>query len=84
MTQILTAKNAQNQLSKLIKQVNENHEPIILSSENKKAVLLSKEDWDSIKETLFIYSVEGLVESIQKADAEPIENCLPLENFEWE
>ena len=32
------------------------------------AVLLSKDDWDSLQETLYLQSVPGLVDSVREAE----------------
>ncbi len=39
-------------------------------------MILSEEDYESMQETLYLYSIPGLVESILKASAEPIEECI--------
>lgn len=53
---IKTPTNARKEFYELLKQVNDNHEPIIISgskSENN-AVIVSQEDWDGIQEMLFL------------------------------
>ncbi|MEL6385678.1 MAG: type II toxin-antitoxin system Phd/YefM family antitoxin [Cyanobacteria bacterium J06626_18] len=50
---ILSVSEAQANLLNLLEQVNEDHLPRQITSRKGKAVLLSKEDWDSLQETLY-------------------------------
>lgn len=49
------------------------HAPTFIKGKRNSAVLLSKEDWDSLQETLYLLSIPGMGESIAKANKEPIE-----------
>jgi len=42
-------------------------------------VIIGAEDWRAIEETLFLKKVPGLVESILRADQEPLEQGVPIE-----
>jgi len=66
---------ARNNLYKIVKNVNESHEPIHIIGKNDSAVLISEEDWKAIKETLYLTSITGMRDSIIKGLSEPIENC---------
>jgi antitoxin YefM len=66
--EIFTASKARANLFGLIERVNKDHLPKIITSKNGDAVLISKEDWDSIQETLYLQSIPGLVESIKEAE----------------
>ncbi len=46
-------------------------------------VVLSADDWAAIAETLHLYQVPGLVDSLQKAAEEPLERGTVLEDLEW-
>jgi antitoxin YefM len=65
---ILKAKEAKANLFNLVEQVNSDHLPRIITSKNGDAVLLSKEDWDSLQETLYLQSIPGFIESIKEAE----------------
>lgn len=78
-----TAKEAKDNLSNLIDRVAENHQPITIKGENNEAVLISKEDWESIAETIYLNSIPGMVDSIKKASAEPLSEGTPLEELDW-
>ena len=65
----LNATNARKNLYKLIEEVNKNSIPItITNSKGGSAVLMSEEDYNALQETIYLYSVPGLVESILDAD----------------
>ncbi|MBE9222927.1 type II toxin-antitoxin system Phd/YefM family antitoxin [Cyanobacterium stanieri LEGE 03274] len=66
----LNASKARSNLFRLVEQVNQDHIPRIITSKNGDAVLLSKEDWDSLQETLYLQSISGLVESIKQTELE--------------
>ena len=82
-----TITQAQKNLPKIIESVNFDSTPIILVNENddtKNAVLVSEENWNSLQETMYLYSIPGLVESILEADKEPLSECTPYDpNEEW-
>lgn len=80
---VLTVDEAQTQLDKLVADVADQHQPIEISGEHNAAILLSKEDWNAIQETLYLTSIAGMAESIHKAAAEPLEEGTPLEEVEW-
>jgi len=50
----ISASRARQILFPLIKQVNEDHAPVEIVSKHGNAVLVSKEDWDSIEETAYL------------------------------
>lgn len=66
--EILSASEARANLFSLVEQVNQDHAPRVITSRKGDAVLLSKEDWESIQETLYLQSIPGLVESIREAE----------------
>ncbi|MGF7110288.1 prevent-host-death family protein [Treponema pedis] len=78
---VMTATQARSNLHTLIDKTKNFHEPIIISGKRHNAVLISEEDWNSIQETLYLYSVPGLRESIIEASKEPLENS--IEDIGW-
>ncbi len=50
--EIFSASEARANLFSLVEQVNKDHLPLIITSRQGDAVLLSKNDWESIQETL--------------------------------
>ena len=77
--------NAKNNLSQLVSEVNVNNEPVIIVNDSgENAVLLSQDDWNSIQETLYLYSVPGIAESIIKAGQENLTEYTTYDpNEEW-
>jgi prevent-host-death family protein len=76
---IVKASEAKANLLSLVEQVNQDHLPRIITSKKGDAVLLSKEDWDSLQETIYLQSVLGLVELIK--EAEQADDWLSEEEF---
>ncbi|MEI6427745.1 MAG: type II toxin-antitoxin system Phd/YefM family antitoxin [Pseudanabaena sp. ELA607] len=64
----LNASEARANLFSLVEQVNKDHLPRLITSRQGDAVLLSKSDWESIQETLYLQSIPNLVESIRAAE----------------
>lgn len=79
--ELLTVSEARKNLYKLVDNVASSHAPKFIKGKRNSAVLLSKEDWDSLQETLYLLSIPGMGESIAKADKETIEEC--SENLNW-
>jgi prevent-host-death family protein len=66
--EILNASQARANLFKLLQEVNQDHHPRVITSKKGDAVLISKEDWESLQETIYLQSIPNLVESIKKAE----------------
>lgn len=64
----LSASQARANLFNLVEQVNKDHIPREITSRKGNAVLLSKADWESLQETLYLQSVPGLVASVKAAE----------------
>ncbi|EAZ89789.1 type II toxin-antitoxin system Phd/YefM family antitoxin [Crocosphaera chwakensis] len=65
---IVSASKARANLFSLVEEVNKDHLPRMITSKKGDAVLLSKDDWESLQETLYLQSIPGLVESIKEAE----------------
>jgi PHD/YefM family antitoxin component YafN of YafNO toxin-antitoxin module len=61
--------------------VKESHEPVQIVGKRSSAVLISEEDWREIQETLYLTSVPGMRESIQKGLETPLKEC--KEDLDW-
>ena len=66
--EILSASEARANLFGLLEQVNKDHLPRQITSRKGNAVLLSKEDWDSLQETLYLQSIPGFVQLVRVAE----------------
>ncbi len=71
----LTVSQARVQLYKLLDKTAESHEPIQITGKRNNAVLISEDDWRSIKETLYLLSIPKMRESIRKGLKTPLEDC---------
>ena len=68
----VTASKARAGLNRLIDQMAESHQPVVISGKRSNAVLVSEEDWSAIQETLYLLAIPGMRKSIQDAMAEPL------------
>jgi len=60
----LTVTEARSKLYKLLDDVAESHEPILITGKRTNAVLISEADWRAIEETMYLLSIPGMRESI--------------------
>ncbi|MDJ0728782.1 MAG: type II toxin-antitoxin system Phd/YefM family antitoxin [Crocosphaera sp.] len=65
---IFSTTEAKDNLFELVEQVNIDHLPRVITSENGDAILLSKKDWESLQETLYLQSIPGFLQSIKEAE----------------
>lgn len=83
MTSISATALRQN-LYQTIAQVNEESKPIaITNSKGKGAVLIGEDDWAAIEETLYLASIPGMVESLQKGMSTGTEDCITEDELDW-
>ena len=71
----IKATDARAKLYRLIDEVAESHEPVVITGKRSSAVLVSEDDWRSIQETLHLLSVPGMRESIQEGMKTPVDEC---------
>ncbi|MDZ4288223.1 MAG: type II toxin-antitoxin system Phd/YefM family antitoxin [Prosthecobacter sp.] len=64
---------ARSKLYQLLDEVAASHEPIQITGKRSNAVLVTEEDWRSIQETLYLTSIPGMRDSIQKGMAEALD-----------
>ena len=77
----VTVTKARSSLYNLIDETNKSHQPIQITGKRGNAVLISEEDWNSIEETLFLNSIPGTVDSINKAQEEGLEQA--SQELDW-
>lgn len=77
----LTASAARSKLYRLIDQVNESHEPIMISGKRGNAVLVAEDDWKAIQETLYLISIPGMKKSIIDGMREPLSES--IKKIDW-
>jgi len=69
----LNATEARSKLYSLIDETTDTHEPIVITGKRGNAVLVSEQDWNAIKETLFLLSIPGMRESIREGMDEDLD-----------
>ena len=79
----ISVTNARKDLYKLIDQVAETHEPVIITGKRSSSVLISEEDFAAIQETLYLQSIPGMTQSVIKGSKTPYDECTPLSEFQW-
>ena len=77
----IKATDARAKLYRLLDEVAETHEPVLITGKRSNAVLVSEDDWRSIQETLHLLSIPGMRESIQEGMETPIDGC--SERLDW-
>lgn len=80
---IHSASQARANLFKLLEQVNQESKPCIITSRKGDGVLISKDDWESIQETLYLQSIPGMQQSIIEGMATPLSECVSEDELEW-
>ena len=71
----ITTSQARAQLFQLVDASVISHKPIQITGRRSSAVLVSSEDWEAIQETLYLLSVPGMRESLQKGMSTPLNKC---------
>jgi len=77
----VNATEARSRLYKLLDEVAQSHEPILITGKRSNAVLVSEEDWRSIQETLHLLSISGMRESIREGLSTPVNEC--SDRLDW-
>ena len=80
---IHSASQARANLFKLLEQVNQESKPCIITSRKGDGILISKDDWESIQETLYLQSIPGMQQSIIEGMATPLSECVSEDELEW-
>ena len=71
----IKATDARAKIYRLIDEVNETHEPLVITGKRANAVLISEEDWMAVQETLHLLSIPGMRESIREGMDSPVDEC---------
>ncbi len=62
-------------LEKLIDETATSHEPILITSEQRNAILHSEVDWSSLQETIYLLSTPGMPESLRAGILTSLDKC---------
>jgi prevent-host-death family protein len=77
----MTATKARANLYKLLDEVADTHQPVLITGKRANAVLIAEDDWRAIEETMYLLSVPGMRESIIEGMATPLDEC--ADEVEW-
>jgi PHD/YefM family antitoxin component YafN of YafNO toxin-antitoxin module len=70
----VSVKDASDNLPDLIENTIAKREPVLISGNNKNAVLMAESDWLALNETLHLLSVPGMRDAIQSGLSENLES----------
>ena len=71
-------------LYKIAEEVNESSTPLLITNKNgKNCYLIGEEDFNAILETMYLNSVEGLVESILSEANTPYDQAIDAKKIKW-
>lgn len=73
----VNATEARRSLYRLIRDVNDSHEPVVIAGKHGDAVLIGADDWRAIQETLYLNAMPGVAESIAEGLAQPLTDLSP-------
>ena len=74
MTSIL-AREASKKLHQLLEKAADSHEPIKIMGQRASGILISEADWLGIQETLYLFSIPGVRESIRTGMEDTLGEC---------
>lgn len=79
----ITVTNARKNLFKIVEDVNFSSEPVEISSKSGAVVMISKDDWEALQETLYLTSIPGMRKSLVEASKESLEDCVDEADLKW-
>ncbi|MDR5650364.1 prevent-host-death protein [Staphylococcus cohnii] len=81
---IKTPTNARKEFYELLKQVNDSHEPVVISSSKSEnnAVIISQKDWDSIQETLYLETT-GTMDKVREREKDN-SGYTNIDDLDWD
>jgi len=79
---IVSVTQPRNNLNKILDETILSSESIEILGKRGNGILLSKEDWSSIQETLYLLSIPGMRKSLIEGRNTPIDEC--MEDIGWD
>jgi prevent-host-death family protein len=77
----LSLTEARQNLDDLINQITENHQPVTIKGSQNDAIVVSKEDWSAIQETIYLNSIPGYIDSIYESINSPREEWINAQDL---
>ena len=78
---VLSVSEVKENLDIVLDEIQNTFEPVFIAGKNSSAVLISEDVWRSTEETLYLYSIPSMKESIIAGMQEKIEDC--FSEIEW-
>ena len=75
--------NFRKNIFSMLEQTIKYNEPVNISTKDGNAVIISEEDYNSLMETLYLYSIPEQREKIIEGLTTPIEECVAENEVEW-
>lgn len=72
----LNATSARNNFFKIIEEALTTHKPITVTGKSGNVIIMSEEDYFSIQETMYLCSIPGMREKIEKGLNTPLDECV--------
>ena len=72
---ILAVATTQQKLDQIMEEIKETHTPFHIKHGKNSAVLISKEYWDSLQETIYLVSIPTIRDSLIEGRSIPSEEC---------
>ena len=80
----ISVTEARSNLYKLLEEVNESASPILITNKNgHNGYLIGEEDFNAMLETMYLNSVDGLVESIIEEGNTPYDKATNADDVDW-
>lgn len=80
----MSVTEARANLYKLIEEVNKTSSPLLITNKNgKNCYLIGEEDFNAILETLYLNSIDGLVDSIIKEGKTRYKDATNADDIDW-
>ena len=77
---ITNATNFRNNVYRYLETAINSNDPVIVTTKSGNAVIINEEDYRSLMETLYLYQMPRMKESIEEGINTPIEEC---REFNW-
>ncbi len=74
---------ARKEIYTLLREVHENSNPIMITSKDGDAYLVSAEDWHAVQETLYLLSIPGMREDLLAGMNSTPEECISRKDLDW-
>jgi antitoxin YefM len=81
--QSINVTSARSNLYNLVKATIESHEPFTVTSKEGEVIVMSKEDYEAIQETLYLLTNKGLAKEALKAKTAPDSDFTSRDKLPW-